>query len=686
MHFSLPSQSFLSEIHTFNAMNAVDSDESIKTALRTIFHLWSAVLSELNDPSDDELFSLNVSRAFLARFFAAAIAKDCFKTDQLFLRDIVRSSFDLLIRHQDVFSKQQSTFMIVFLTSNLRLIMQMSSSVLSFVSSSDLDLFHDDDQQLLKIMREHVDEDWTHDHLTDDIVSFVWNLSDNTILVPLLLDAGYGESLMGWIRASKQKFREDKRDASLFILQNILRHDDGFDLLKSYHVLQLLESSSDVGHPVDRSQLMALRVLLTDLDEIRRESTEYPSDFLQSLLQSTVNAASSDDFRHDGSHVGELLVVLTKLCHNDQILHQVLGQLETKPVSTAESIIELLTSLLIKFYSTMSDQSDPLENSACLLTLNLLRLISFHPPYRQFLGEQSALPSVLESAANNEKRFVDTCMPRTMTNMQQAAFDILGNLNEETSSDEYLVAVWNKKNRRHTAHQWDSLYLWSNFSRRRNKFGFCIRPRLVKVDALMERSLFSKQTIVLGKMLTLVLRPMSHPGWVFAAVGVSCMLSVKLYASFFPCWRVSFFFFSSFSCIRTSEKNGRQTGVSWRLGRKALRRTCKQNDSGNSGRRSTCQWREGTDGEADVTTITALWTATTKIIDKKPSWYDMSHVFSYIGSFGFRQSESVWWISIAGSSSSNDSLWDTFTSIGFHSSPHGWIPSRWTSCNVSDSF
>ena len=309
--------------------------------------------------------------------------------------------------------------------------MQMSANILSFISLNDLDLFQDDEHQLLGMMREHVDEDWTHDYLTDDIISFVWNLSDNTILVPFLLNAGYGQSLMEWMRTPREKFREDKRDAPLYILQNILRHDDGIDLVKPYDVLQLLDSSFAARDPKERLQIMTIRVLLADIDQIQQDSTNYPPELLQLLLQSTVDATDSDDCRHDGAHVSELLVTLTKLCHNDQVLHQVLGQLETKPALTAESIIELLTSLLDKFYSTLSDQSDPLENVTCIVILNLLRLISFHEAYRQILREHPSLPSVLESAANNEKRYADTCMPRTMKNMQQAAFDILDNLNQK---------------------------------------------------------------------------------------------------------------------------------------------------------------------------------------------------------------------------------------------------------------
>ena len=87
--------------------------------------------------------------------------------------------------------------------------------------------------KLLIAMREHIDQDSTRDNLTDGIISFVWNLSDRTILVPLLLDAGYAHSVLKWIRNREIKFRDDKLDAPIHILHNLSRHDDGIQQLNN---------------------------------------------------------------------------------------------------------------------------------------------------------------------------------------------------------------------------------------------------------------------------------------------------------------------------------------------------------------------------------------------------------------------------------------------------------------------
>ncbi|CAF4697435.1 unnamed protein product, partial [Rotaria magnacalcarata] len=74
-----------------------------------------------------------------------------------------------------------------------------------------------EDHQLLIAMREHIDQDNKHDNLTDGIISFIWNLSDRTILIPLFINTGYPESVVQWIKIRESKFRDDKLDAPIHI-------------------------------------------------------------------------------------------------------------------------------------------------------------------------------------------------------------------------------------------------------------------------------------------------------------------------------------------------------------------------------------------------------------------------------------------------------------------------------------
>jgi len=60
--------------------------------------------------------------------------------------------------------------------------------------------------------------------------------------------------------------------------------------------------------------------------------------------------------------------------------------------------------------------------------LNIFWRISYHPQYSQFIYDNEQLMTIIKSAANNEKNFVDTFMPRTMKSIQQAAAEILENI------------------------------------------------------------------------------------------------------------------------------------------------------------------------------------------------------------------------------------------------------------------
>ncbi|CAF4267740.1 unnamed protein product, partial [Adineta steineri] len=71
------------------------------------------------------------------------------------------------------------------------------------------------------------------------------------------------------------------------------------------------------------------------------------------------------------------------------------------------------------------------ENFTCTLILNILWLISFHQEYYHIIYNNEQLMNIIKSAANNEKHFIDTFMPRTMKNIQQAAIEILKNYHEK---------------------------------------------------------------------------------------------------------------------------------------------------------------------------------------------------------------------------------------------------------------
>jgi hypothetical protein len=415
MNLLSPSEIILSKMNEFYQVDLTDSDERVKFALQQLLYQWSEVLTAGDSALDDELFALNVSRAFLFKVFIIAVSKHLFINDHSFTREFLRTSFDLLVNHTDIFTNKNITSVTIFLISNIRLIMDLLSNIFSLVRSTDLELFHENDYQLFIAMREYVNQDFKHDSLTDDIISFIWNISDNTSLVPLLLKTDYARSIVEWIKIREKKFRVDKQDGLIYILLNIARHDDGIEQFNSLNVLDVIEQIQ--FDPAMSLQLSMIRVLLTDVNYMQME-------MLNTLVQLTIDAARNEEYRHEGSHVCEPLTVLTKLCSNDEILHNVFCKMELNPSLTTRSMIELFVSLLIKFYPNLNPNNDPLENFTCVLVFNMLWLISNHQEYCQIICDDEQVINIIKSAANNEKNFVDTFMPRTMKDIQQAAIEI----------------------------------------------------------------------------------------------------------------------------------------------------------------------------------------------------------------------------------------------------------------------
>jgi hypothetical protein len=408
------SEIILTKINEFYRLNESDSDERIKFAFSELLRQWSELVNAGNDASEDELFHLNASRGFFHQRFIFAVYKDCFNNDHEFTHDTLRLCLQFLTNHIEVFRKENSIVNRTFLISNVRLVMEILASMMFYLWYSDIELFN---EEVFAAMREYVDQDLTNDNLTDAILSLIWSVSDDTPLVPMLLKADYAQSIYQWIKDSRTKFREDKQNSLINILQNMSRHDDGIEQLNRLQTLDMLESMQ-----FDENlsfSLWIIRVLLTDKNQIELQSIE----FVNKLVENIIQAGEDEKHRHDGAHVGELLTVLAKLFYNDEILHMIL---KTKP-----SIIDLFTSLLVKIYPTLNSDRSPLEYFTCVLLLNILCCISCHQEYSEKIFDNEQLMNIIRKAVENETNFANTFMPRTMKSSEQAATEILKNFNEK---------------------------------------------------------------------------------------------------------------------------------------------------------------------------------------------------------------------------------------------------------------
>ena len=383
-------------------------EDELIAALRQLLEQWSEVTVAATNASDDELFYLNVTRGLLHRIFALNLVKNAFQNDPSLTCEIFELCWDFLRTQLDIFTKDDPT---MFSISNIRSIMEVLSNLTIVFRPTD---FHLIDEQLLLVMREYADRDSINPDLIDGIFSCIWSLSDHTSLIPLFLQTGYAKSLYQWIEISPNKFRNDQQTALINILQNMSRHDHA---VEEFNRLEILTMIDRLKLGLDFSfSLQIIRILLTDSDQIKLEST----DFLTQFISMMISASESEDYRHEGSHVCELLTVVAKLSYNDEILTMIL--------TNRSSMVEFFASLLIKLYPSLSPQGSSLKNYACVLLMNILARISYQRDYASIISNNESLMTIVENVTKTEMDFIVIFMSRTMKDILVAANEIQENL------------------------------------------------------------------------------------------------------------------------------------------------------------------------------------------------------------------------------------------------------------------
>ncbi|CAF4890588.1 unnamed protein product [Rotaria sp. Silwood1] len=158
---------------------------------------------------------------------------------------------------------------------------------------------------------------------------------------------------------------------------------------------------------------------------------------LNQLLLLVMDAAKSDEHRHDGFHISEPLEVLVKMfVVEERTLDYVLCHAETEPTSDMSSTVHLFISLLFSFSNAWKG-TDRLEQFTLVALLNILWSISFEPNYAQELVKDERFIETIQKFAENDKdqEMIEQYKPRSMESIKQATNDILHNLNRNSRDD-----------------------------------------------------------------------------------------------------------------------------------------------------------------------------------------------------------------------------------------------------------
>ena len=448
----------------FNTLNHLRSEptgslsvEDSKKKLTESILRWKELLRTVDIVEASNKKDFDQQRTLLTQVFSDAHGTDVLKND----RDFARQTF---FRYLDVLDTPEIR---AFLTaesltsladsireSNVYILINILWSICETVRFVDNDI-PDQYTSLLDALRLHIEQKLRSNqssilkksvvkNLHESILKFIWNLSDQSVVVPSLLRAGLGESTMEWW--VNPKLTSSERRAMVSIIHNISRHDEGADELNKYSALEILKQwqKEDSAGQWEVSLIMTMSLAhLSSPDQIKADPTG-TKNMLDQLLQTTINAAEAERYRFNGFHVSEPLSVLVKLFVDDTTIDYVMNHTELTPPIDSTSIINLFAGLMMRLHQTLSTK-DRLEQFTFIALCNIIWSISFHETYHAALKDKIELINLIRRLAYDRSlTMVEQYVPRSMLSIKKAADGILFNLGLElfsipTSSTMVLV-------------------------------------------------------------------------------------------------------------------------------------------------------------------------------------------------------------------------------------------------------
>ena len=85
-----------------------------------------------------------------------------------------------------------------------------------------------------------IQKDYSLENLNYGILNFLWNITDRTVLIPILIKCDLAKRIVSWISQADMLI-EKHREPLISIAYNIALHDDGTDELNKYDAIQVIK-------------------------------------------------------------------------------------------------------------------------------------------------------------------------------------------------------------------------------------------------------------------------------------------------------------------------------------------------------------------------------------------------------------------------------------------------------------
>ncbi|CAF0857593.1 unnamed protein product [Adineta steineri] len=281
----------------------VNFQDRYRQGVRLFSELIDSIEMTTTDDENDFTICRHLFLTTIAQFRSDIITKD----EGLIRREIFFASLDLLSKReislylndeQHVRMPQSELYKI--LTSQLLAI--VNSNILHACFTSD-DVATRKYTNTFCIISKRIERNVCHnnqaeqeasdsDLTTSDLLSFLWNLSDRTVLVPWLLNTGLANIILACLKTLKLSSKT--AESIINIIQNISRHDEGVDELNKFDGLRILKDiERDNTEELDDSNNLLISMTIVNLSTVEqiRSDNKRKNRIINQLLQVTIDAA-----------------------------------------------------------------------------------------------------------------------------------------------------------------------------------------------------------------------------------------------------------------------------------------------------------------------------------------------------------------------------------------------------------
>ncbi|CAF3202296.1 unnamed protein product [Rotaria sp. Silwood2] len=287
--------------------------------------------------------------------------------------------------------------------------------------------------------------------LIKEILEFLNRTSDQTLTIPIFINANCSQACLRWLSFSYLNAYEYAN--ILRIIYNIARHDEGVVILNKCQCHKILIQFNteilprQIDFIIDKKWYEDLQliyfmilILIVDSNELITESTNW---FIAYRLSPAIfDGILSRTYRHQKFHISELMIILMRLCTNDNFIHCISHkQYFTFPHDVLNVLNFLLHCVAIERFDFSVLSLDVLTVMALA---NILWSMSFHDRYKNTLIENIQIINRLiefETSDIIEKILPNIYIPRHMSSLKRSIDGIWQNLHPSLPANQEINSL-----------------------------------------------------------------------------------------------------------------------------------------------------------------------------------------------------------------------------------------------------